>query len=108
MQLSKVLENVRTAETQHGSIEIGGLAVDSRKVRKGDLFVALKGGLADGHEFLAQAASAGAAAAGVEREVASPPLPAVRVPSTAEALPMAAASFHGDPTSKLSVVGITG
>ena len=67
MQLSKVLENVRTTATQHGSIEIGGLAVDSRKVRRGDLFVALKGERADGHAFLAQAGRAGAAAALVER-----------------------------------------
>lgn len=97
-----------SAKTMHGSIEIGGLAVDSRKVLKGDLFVALKGERADGHAFLAQAARAGAVAALVEREIASPPLAAVLVQSTAEALPLAAASFHGDPTSRLAVVGITG
>jgi len=89
-------------------LEIGGIAVDSRKVRKGDLFVALRGERSDGHAFLAQAARAGASAALVERDVASNTLPSVRVPSTAAALPLAAASFHGDPSSKLSVVGITG
>ncbi len=108
MQLSKVLANMPSAETPHGSIEIGGIAVDSRKVRKGDLFVALCGERTDGHAFLAQAARAGAAAALVEREIPSLPLPAVLLPSTAAALPVAAANFHGDPTSKLAVTGVTG
>jgi UDP-N-acetylmuramoyl-L-alanyl-D-glutamate--2,6-diaminopimelate ligase len=108
MQLSKVLANVPSAETPHSSLEIGGIAVDSRKVRKGDLFVALRGERTDGHAYLAQAARAGAAAALVEREIPSLPLPAVLVPSTAAALPAAAANFHGDPTSKLAVAGVTG
>lgn len=108
MRLSKVLENVPAAQTPHGSMEIGGIAVDSRNVRKGDLFVALRGERSDGHAFLVQAARAGAAAALVERDVASNPLPAVRVQSTAAALPLAAVNFHGDPSSKMAVVGITG
>ncbi|MBI5577022.1 MAG: UDP-N-acetylmuramoyl-L-alanyl-D-glutamate--2,6-diaminopimelate ligase [Deltaproteobacteria bacterium] len=108
MKLSEILTNAAPMETPHGSIEIGGIAVDSRKVRKGDLFVALSGERTDGHEFLPQAARAGAAAALVEREIPSLPLPAVRVPSTAEALPAVAARFHGDPTAKLKVIGVTG
>ena len=108
MRLSKVLENVPAEVTPHGSIEIGGLSIDSRKVRKGDLFVAVRGERADGHAFLAQAERAGAAAALVELEVSSPSLPTVRVPSTASALPSVAANFHGDPSARLAVVGVTG
>jgi len=89
-------------------IEVVGICVDSRNVRPGDLFVALRGGKADGHEFLGAAARAGAAAALVEREVPSPPLPVVRVASTAEALPAAAVVLHGDPSAKLRVAGVTG
>jgi UDP-N-acetylmuramoyl-L-alanyl-D-glutamate--2,6-diaminopimelate ligase len=91
-----------------GGIEIGGIAVDSREIRPGDLFVAMPGARADGHDFLAAAARAGAAAALVDRDVPSPPLPVARVPSTSAALPAVAAAFYGDPSSKLRVTGVTG
>ncbi len=91
-----------------GEIEIRGIAADSRAVRPGDLFVALPGAKADGHDFLEAAARAGAAAALVTREIPSPPLPVVRVSSTVSALTRVAVSFHGDPSAKLRVTGITG
>ncbi len=91
-----------------GEIGIGGIRVDSRTVRPGDLFVAVPGERTDGHAYLAEAAGAGAAAALVEREISSPPLPVVRVPSTLEALPRISVAFHGDPTAKLRVTGVTG
>ncbi len=95
MTLAEVLKDVPAREPARGELAVGGIAVDSRKVRAGDLFVALRGEKADGHDFLAQAARAGAAAALVERAVPSPPLPCVRVQSTAEALARTAANFHG-------------
>ncbi|MBP2688278.1 MAG: murE, partial [Deltaproteobacteria bacterium] len=91
-----------------GEIGIGGISVDSRSVRPGDLFVAVPGSRADGHAFLADAARGGAAAALVEHDIPSPPLPVVRVPSTAAALPRVAVAFHGDPSAKLRVTGVTG
>jgi UDP-N-acetylmuramoyl-L-alanyl-D-glutamate--2,6-diaminopimelate ligase len=91
-----------------GEIEIGGIRLDSRAVRPGDLFVAVKGSRADGHDYLAAAARAGAAAALVERDIPAPPLPVVRVPSTAKAVSRAAVSLYGDPSAKLRVTGITG
>ncbi|HSL91192.1 MAG TPA: UDP-N-acetylmuramoyl-L-alanyl-D-glutamate--2,6-diaminopimelate ligase [Candidatus Limnocylindrales bacterium] len=108
MRLSEVLANVPSGETSHGATEIGGISIDSRMVRKSDLFVALRGERDDGHAFLAQAARAGAAAALVERKIPSPPLPTIAVASTASALPLVAANFHGDPTARLIVVGVTG
>ncbi len=91
-----------------GSIEIGGIQLDSRAVSRGDLFIAVKGGRVDGHDYLEAAARAGAAAALVERNCPSPPLPVLRVPSTAKAVPRAAVALYGDPSSKLQVTGITG
>ncbi|HSQ15083.1 MAG TPA: Mur ligase domain-containing protein, partial [Candidatus Binatia bacterium] len=58
-----------------GEIRIGGISVDSRSVRLGDLFVAVPGARADGHGYLADAARAGEAAALVDRGMSSPPLP---------------------------------
>ncbi|MFN7087368.1 MAG: UDP-N-acetylmuramoyl-tripeptide--D-alanyl-D-alanine ligase [Burkholderiales bacterium] len=54
------------AELHGGSIAFDAVSIDSRAVKRGDLFVALKGARFDGHSFVAQAAAAGAAAAMVE------------------------------------------
>jgi UDP-N-acetylmuramoyl-tripeptide--D-alanyl-D-alanine ligase len=54
-----------------GDRTITGVAIDSRAVRPGDLFVALRGARVDGHEFVAEAAARGAAAALVGREVSA-------------------------------------
>ncbi|MCL2102769.1 MAG: UDP-N-acetylmuramoyl-L-alanyl-D-glutamate--2,6-diaminopimelate ligase [Syntrophorhabdaceae bacterium] len=89
-------------------IEIGGIRVDSREVRVGDLFVALTGAHADGHDYLEAAACAGAAAALVDRDLAFPPLPVFRVSSTVDSLREAAIAFYGDPSARLRVTGITG
>ncbi len=89
-------------------LDVGGIRVDSRSVRPGDLFVAIAGARTDGHDYLADAARAGAAAALVERDVPSPPLPVVRVPSTTAALPKAAVALYGDPSAELHVTGVTG
>ena len=89
-------------------IEIGGIRVDSREVRPGDLFVALSGARVNGHDYLEAAARAGAAAALVEQDVASSSLPVFRVPSTIDALREASVAFYGDPSARLKVTGITG
>ncbi len=89
-------------------VAIAGLAFDSRAVRPGHLFVAVPGEHADGHDYLARAAAAGAAAALVERVVLGVSLPQVVVRSTRRALATAAAWWYGDPSRSLGVVGITG
>jgi UDP-N-acetylmuramoyl-L-alanyl-D-glutamate--2,6-diaminopimelate ligase len=108
MRLAALLGNLAPVDAVSGTLEIGGISVDSRGVRPGDLFVALRGTRADGHDFLAAAARAGAAAALVDRDVSPAPLPCIRVPSTGSALAAVAAALHGDPSAKLSVVGVTG
>ena len=87
--------------------EVSGLAYDSRRVRPGCLFAALPGTRADGHDFVAPAARAGALAALVERPVEAP-LPQIVVPSARRALALAAANFHAAPSRSMQLVGITG
>jgi len=108
MRLANVLAGISPVEAALGSIEIGGISIDSRKVRPGDLFVAIPGGRVDGHAFLDAAARAGAAMALVEREVSSPPLPCIRVESTTAVLPAVAVRYFGDPSASLTVIGVTG
>jgi UDP-N-acetylmuramoyl-L-alanyl-D-glutamate--2,6-diaminopimelate ligase len=91
-----------------GSVHIGGVAFDSRHVRGPDIFVAIPGAHADGHDFLAAAASAGAVAAIVDHPVAGSPLPQIVVDDTRKALATTAAWWYGSPSRSLGVVGITG
>jgi len=89
------------------SVRVTGVTHDSRRVRHGDLFAAIPGFERDGHAYVREAASAGAAAVMVERE--GPwPLPAIVVPDVREALGPAANAVWGDPTRRLVVAGITG
>jgi len=89
-------------------IPISGVTSDSRAVSAGSLFVAIPGLHADGHDFVAAAATAGAAAALVERALPDVSLPQLIVGETRPALAMAAAWWYGDPSQDLAVVGITG
>src|SRR6185437_17035303 len=90
-----------------GGIEIAGLAFDSRAVAPGSLFVAVPGEHVDGHAFLADAVSRGAAAAIVERSTDAP-IAQVLVDRSGLALAVAASWWYGDPSAELGVVGITG
>ena len=87
--------------------EVSGLAYDSSKVSPGDLFFCIPGARADGHDFAAAAAEAGAAALCVERPVDAG-LPAIVVSDARRALGRLAAAFYGDPAEKLLLLGVTG
>jgi len=107
MQLShliSVLPRVRV----RGDAKITGLCFDSRRVKRGDLFVALVGANADGHAFVPDAVASGAAAVLVERAVPGINVPQVVVKDTREALGKLSARFLNYPSRRLKVVGVTG
>ena len=89
---------------------VTGIETDSRAVRPGSVFVALRGTKTDGHEFVSQAIANGAAAVVVERHGASPTseTTVVRVSDSRRALSALAAAFYADPSWALDVAGITG
>jgi len=89
-------------------VEITGLAYDNRSVASGTLFFCVPGFSRDGHDFAADALARGAAALVVERPLALDGAPEIVVPSVRAAMAPAAARFHGDPTARLRVVGVTG
>ena len=89
-------------------IAVTGVTEDSRAMTPGTLFVALSGFHVDGHDFVARAAGAGAAAAIVERAVPGAGIPQLVVHGARTALARAAGWWSGDPSRDLGVVGITG
>lgn len=89
-------------------ILISAIRNDSRKVAKGDLFVAVSGGSADGHDYISSAIEKGALAVAGTREYSGLPVPYIRVADSREALAYLAASYYGHPARHLSVIGVTG
>ncbi|HEK84774.1 MAG TPA: UDP-N-acetylmuramoyl-L-alanyl-D-glutamate--2,6-diaminopimelate ligase [Candidatus Aminicenantes bacterium] len=110
MKLKEVLKDVKIVSlTGSDDLEIKGLAYSSRQVEPGQIFVAIKGQKADGHDFIPEALEKGAVAIVSERPRPSGPKTTwVQVPEVREALALMAATFYNYPSLKLKTVGITG
>jgi UDP-N-acetylmuramoyl-L-alanyl-D-glutamate--2,6-diaminopimelate ligase len=90
-------------------IPITGIAIDSRVIKPGYLFVAMKGGSVDGHDYILKAIENGAVAVVGERDVGrigNPPY--IRLENPRRALSWIAAAFYGWPGRRLTVIGVTG
>lgn len=111
MKLSELLKYVKPITIIGDSeAEITGVNIDSRKVEKGHLFVAIKGTQTDGHHFIPKALELGAVAVLCE-DVPEKHLQGVtyvQVDSTEEVVGAVATVFYGEPSLKLKLVGITG
>ncbi len=111
MHLKRLLEEVLDARVEGAAdVEIAGLSYDSRRVEPGMLFVAIRGGHVDGHDYIPHALERGAAAVVAEagRDLEPLPVPLVRVPDPRVALADLAAVFYRHPARHLLVVGVTG
>lgn len=87
---------------------ITSLATDSRQVRPGALFFCLRGERADGHAFVQAALEAGALGIVADHDLSAPGGTRVIVADPLAALSKVAARFYGDPSSSLTLVGVTG
>lgn len=94
--------------------DITALEADSRRVGRGTCFVAVRGTAVDAHRFIPAAIAAGAAAVVCEKAYRLPEgcsrgdCTLVRVADTAEALGILASAWHGNPSRRLTLVGVTG
>ncbi len=108
MKLSELLGAIACGErSRSGDPEISGISTDSRSVKEGDVFVAVRGHTMDGHDFLDQAVRNGASALVVDRMYESE-LPTCLVEDTSIAAARLAQRFFSDPAAGLMLVGITG
>lgn len=108
------------AEVVYGNsrVEVSSICSDSRKVTAGSLFVAVKGFTSDGHDYISLAVSKGARVIMYEDQQALDRqnihfdeldgVVLVRAASTRHSLAIAASNFYGNPSEKLTLVGITG
>ena len=111
MKLNKLLRNVKPlCIIGDAEVEVTGVKIDSRQIQPGYLFVAIKGTQTDGHQFIPKAVDLGAVAVLCEdlptNQAAG--VTYVQVASTEAAIGPVATLFHGDPSSRLKLVGVTG
>ena len=115
MELKKLIHTLDVEEVLgNDEVEIKGVQSDSRKVGDGFLFVALRGTAVDGHNYI-NGAVAGGAVAVVCEEIPSlteglsgRDICFIRVKDSAEALGKVVSSWYGNPSDKLTLVGVTG
>lgn len=108
MKLSDLLSGVEVlSSTAPATLEITGVAYDSRKVKPGNLFVAISGFATDGNQYIPKAMELGAAAVLTDREPSSE-VPYVLVESARLALALLGANWYQHPADKVKMVGVTG
>ncbi|TDE06821.1 UDP-N-acetylmuramoyl-L-alanyl-D-glutamate--2,6-diaminopimelate ligase [Flavobacterium hiemivividum] len=111
MILKDILYKV-AIEAVHGSTEIAinKIEFDSRKVEKNDVFVAIRGSVSDGHDYIQKAIELGAIAIVCDTfpEVFDKGITYIQLKDTNTALAFMAANYFGNPSDQLKLVGITG
>lgn len=108
MKLKRLIENLNMIESKNLNLEmdISGISFDSRKVKEGDLYVAIRGYVTDGHSYVPQAMDKGAVLLIVEEFVKSD-LPQIRVENSRIALSILSANFYNHPSRNIKVIGVT-
>lgn len=104
MMLSELLHDPSIEQ----DVLIQGITEDSRRVRRGDLFVALQGGSADGRDFIASAVNRGAVAVLCDAPVSDAAVPVIEIPSLRAGLGEIAGRYYGNPGRQLDVIAVTG
>lgn len=111
MKLNEVLKNITPIKiVGNDNVEITGVNIDSRRIKAGHLFVAIRGTQVDGHQFIDKVIELGADAVLCEElpEKLSDHVTYVQVESTEDAVGKVATLFYGNPSHKLKLVGVTG
>ena len=111
MKLNELLKAIQPTQViGNQEVEIKEVNIDSRQVREGDLFMAMRGTQTDGHAYIASAIEKGAVAVLCEDlpELLNDRVTYIQVKESEDAVGKLATTFYGDPTSKLKLVGVTG
>jgi UDP-N-acetylmuramoyl-L-alanyl-D-glutamate--2,6-diaminopimelate ligase len=111
MKLKELLKDITVLAIKGSDdVEVTGVNIDSRRIKEGHLFVAMKGTQVDGHKFIPKAVELGAKAVLCEviPEQTEENVTYVQVADTEDVVGIVATTFHGNPSTKLKLVGVTG
>ncbi len=103
--LVKLLENFKTKNFEN--VDITGLSYNSKTVKKGDIFICIRGEASDGHTYAKNAVDSGAAALFCEEEL-NIDVPQIIVNDTKRTMANIAAAFYNEPSKELNLIGVTG
>ena len=107
--LNNLVKGIISANGDIPATPIKNIQLHSGNVKPGDLYIAVYGTQADGHDFIPEALKNGASAIITnERDVGSLPVPQVKVSNPRKAASFVAAEYYGHPSKELHIVGITG
>ncbi len=110
-QLQDILFGVRIKKViGHTNHEIAGIQLDSRKIQEGHLFIAIKGELVDGHDFIEKAIGQGATVIICQDfpEKIQDTITYIEVDESREAAAVIAANYFDHPSKKIKLIGVTG
>lgn len=88
-------------------IEINAIKMDSREIKKGDIFICINGFTVDGHDYVDEAVKNGAVIIVAERYIETE-VPVIVVPDSVRFLAMASAKFYNYPSNQVPLIGVTG
>lgn len=111
MDINELFKDIEYKTLQKVSDEIDGkdLEFDSRKIKQGDVFIALEGSIVDGHTFISKAIENGAKTILVEKDVEKVEgINYFLVEGLREKMGIIASNFYGYPQNQLKIVGVTG
>ena len=110
--LAELVEGIQVDPGPLPDLCINDITLDSRKINTNDIFVALKGETVDGTTFIPQASASGASAVLVDSNAKvkrkDSPIPLIKVKNLKQALPVLADRVYADPSSKLTLIAVTG
>ena len=109
MQLQELIKGLEILDCQGDqSIDISSIVYDSRKARRGSLFVCVEGFVTDGHQYIAQALAQDVSAVLLQKPVDGLTVPWARVADTRRGLAHVSDRFFGHPSGRMEMIGITG
>ena len=112
MRLNELLREIQYTRLvlPKEEVDVKGINIDSRLVKEGDMFIAMKGTQTDGHEYIAMAEEKGAVAIVCENmpEKQNPNVAYINLPDAQFVAGILATTFYNRPTQKLKLVGVTG
>lgn len=111
MRISELLYNIPIIQQQGNfSGELKEIQMDSRKVNKGDIFVAVSGPEADGHNFISSAIDRGAKVIFYEKNLEDfqEEVLYIQVKNSTKTLGLLCKNYFHDPSSHLNLIGVTG
>lgn len=111
MLLEELISGMQTLQvTGRTDVQVTGVEIDSRRIVPGAMFVAMRGTVTDGHQFIPKALELGATSIVCEQmpEQLAEGVTYIQVKDSEDVVGRIATRFFGDPTSKLELVGVTG